>query len=685
MARIAATPADLAFGNTHAQLAQIVDQTSAAVFIKDLAGRLVFANPAFESITGLPLDQIVGRLDRDVFPATAAELQGNDRRVVQTGKAMDFEETIATADGPRTYLSHKFPLFDESGRVCAVCGIATDISERKRVEEALRAAALAVSTAEGASVFGELVRALATILRVDAAMIAVFVEGDQTRMRTLAARLDGNTLRNFEYPLAGSPCREVVGRDFRYVGSGVNREFPPGTLFAAKGMDSYAALPLTGVNGRPLGLIAAMDRQPMRDAALAEAMLKIFAVRAAAEIERTLGEAQLRQSQKMEALGHLTGGIAHDFNNLLTSIMGYVALAAERVTGAEPKLANYLDQATSSCLRARDLIQQMLTFSRGGRGDPQVIALAPRIGEALRLLRASLPATIAMCMELDDDAPPVLLDPVQLEQVLMNLVINARDAMRSSGELRVTLRPAAAAAVCTSCRTPFGGDWVELAVADTGPGIPLDVQERMFEPFFTTKDAGHGSGMGLSTVHGIVHRHGGHVLVDTAPGRGAAFRMLFPAAERKAMVSGETVREIVQRAALFGRIAVVDDEPAVADFMQELLARWGLAVTAFADGAAALRALEEGAAFDLVISDQTMPGMTGIAFAHAAHASNPGLPIVLYTGHADAIDAAELDRAGIRTLLAKPVDPQALLAVLREHLEESARVGDSAPRRAAQA
>jgi PAS domain S-box-containing protein len=670
----ATTPADLAFGNTHAQLAQIVDQTAAAVFIKDLAGRLIFANPAFESITGLPLDAIVGQLDRDVFPSTAAELHGNDRRVAETGQAMDFEETIATAHGLRTYLSHKFPLLDESGRVCAVCGIATDISARKRVEEALRAAALAVSTVEGVGVFGELVRSLATILRVDAAMIAVFVDGDSTRMRTLAARLDGNTLRNFEYPLAGSPCRDVVGRDFRCVGSGVNREFPPGTLFAAKGMDSYAALPLTGVNGRPLGLIAAMDRQPMRDAALAEAMLKIFAVRAAAEIERTLGEAQLRQSQKMEAIGHLTGGIAHDFNNLLTSIMGYVALAAERVTGADPKLATYLDQATASCLRARDLIQQMLTFSRGGRGDPQVIALAPRIGEALRLLRASLPATVAMRMELDDDAPPVLLDPVQLEQVLMNLVINARDAMQSSGELRVTLRRVAAAAVCTSCRTPFGGEWVELAVADTGPGIPIGVQERMFEPFFTTKDAGHGSGMGLSTVHGIVHRHGGHVIVDTAPGRGAAFRMLFPAAEREATAAGEKARETV-RATLSGRVAIVDDEPAVAEFMQELLGRWGLAVTGFADGATALRALEGGTAFDIVITDQTMPGMTGIAFAQAVHAQNPRLPIVLYTGHVDALASTELDRAGVRALLSKPIDAHALLEVLRGHLPVAPAAG----------
>jgi PAS domain S-box-containing protein len=623
MARIAATPADLAFGNTHAQLAQIVDQTAAAVFVKDLAGRLIFANPAFESITGLPLDAIIGRLDRDVFPSTAAQLHGNDRRVVETGQAMDFEETIATADGLRTYLSHKFPLFDESGEACAVCGIATDISERKRVEEALRAAALAVSTHESASVFAELVRSLATILRVDAAMIAVFVDGDSTRMRTLAARLDGNALRNFEYPLAGSPCREVIGRDFRYVGSGVNREFPPGTLFSAKGMDSYAALPLTGVNGRPLGLIAAMDRAPMRDAALAEAMLKIFAVRAAAEIERTLGEAQLRQSQKMEAIGHLTGGIAHDFNNLLTSIMGYVALAAERVTGADPKLATYLDQATASCLRARDLIQQMLTFSRGGRGDPQVIALAPRIGEALRLLRASLPATVAMRMDLDDDAPPVLLDPVQLEQVLMNLVINARDAMRSSGELRVTLRKAAAAAACTSCRTPFGGEWVELVVADTGPGIPPDVQERMFEPFFTTKDTGNG--LGLAAVLGIVRAHGGGLRVVSAPGEGTRMQVLWPAAVT-APLQAVSVPSASQT------VLVIDDEDLVRDVVARMVEELGYATVTARDGKDGLAMLEQHQV-DAVLVDLSLPQMSGADVVAAMRARRPDLPLIVCSGY----------------------------------------------------
>jgi PAS domain S-box-containing protein len=570
-------------------------------------------------------------------------------------------------------------------------------------------------------------------------------------------------------------------------------------MFSAKGMDSYAALPLTDSGGRSLGLIAAMDREPMRDAALAEAMLKIFAVRAAAEIERAasenalraseasyraifeasedaifvhdfhtgafvdanpracrtygysvdefraltiddisagvppytaadaarhierakagesvmfewhrrnrdgslhwdevylkvaeiagnrrilaftreitarkIAEAQLRQAQKMEAIGHLTGGIAHDFNNLLTSIMGYVALAAERSPNEDPKLATYLEQASASCVRARDLIQQMLTFSRGGHSEPRLLALAPLVRESIKLLRASFPATVAIAVELDEDAPPVLLDPVQLEQVLMNLAINARDAMRSSGDIRVTLHRAGAAAICTSCRGSVGGEYVELAVADTGPGIPADVQERMFEPFFTTKDVGRGSGMGLSTVHGIVHRHGGHVVVATAPGKGATFRVLLPAVNAALAGADASPRPRPDRpfphAALTGQVAIVDDETPVAAFMHDLLAEWGLTVTAFADAPSALREIAAGARFDVIISDQTMPGMTGLEFARAARARRPDVPIVLYTGYGEGLTNADLERVGVVALLRKPIEEPELLATLRKHL-----------------
>jgi PAS domain S-box-containing protein len=934
MTSFASSPVEFATLDALALLQQIADHTLAAIFVKDLDGRYLFVNREFERLKGIPPEAIVGRHDGELFPSHAGALRHNDLRVIEERRAIDFEETVETEQGRRIYLSHKFPLFDAAGHAYAVCGIATDITHRKRSEDALRAAALAVSSAEGEQVFGELARYLAEVLDVDVAVIAVFVDGDRTRMRTLAARLDGKPLKNFEYLLEGSPCRAVAGRAFRFVGAGVNPEFPPGTLFAVQGMDSYAALPLNDSAGQPLGLIAAMDRSPMHDPALAEAMLKIFAVRAVAEIERmhaqtalraseasyraifeasedaifvldwdtgafvdanpkacgTCGysvdefrklsaadvssglppyttadalrwidsaksgepvsfewhrrnrdgtlhwdevcltaariagtprvlaftreitarkaaedalrasaeqyrtvfnasadalvlwnsafqrvdvnpayermfgytrdevlsgarardlpmeyrrghedivartlagehcheeietvrrdgerlaievrtipiqhrgephvlamirdlterrrveadrarlEAQLRQAQKMEAIGHLTGGIAHDFNNLLTSIVGYVTLAAERTAGGDPKVGTYLEQAGRSCGRARDLIQQMLTFSRGRRGEPRALALAPVVRESIKLLRSSFPATVNLHMELDDDASPVLVDPVQLEQILMNLAINARDATRSTGEIRIVVRDSdLTKCACASCHGAVDGDWVELAVTDTGTGIPPEVQERMFEPFFTTKEVGRGSGMGLSTVHGIVHEHRGHVLVESALGAGATFRVLLPALQVREYSATQphptSEDNPLPRASLAGRVAVVDDELSVVRFMQDLLGHWGVSVTAFAHGREALGALAAGDAFDLMITDQTMPGMTGLEFARAARALRPALKIVLYTGYGDGIGPTDVERAGVVALLHKPIDPSKLLALLSEHLEQAA-------------
>jgi len=378
----------------------------------------------------------------------------------------------------------------------------------------------------------------------------------------------------------------------------------------------------------------------------------------------------------MEAIGHLTGGIAHDFNNLLTSIRGYVALAAERASGRDDKLATYLERASLSCARARDLIQQMLTFSRVRRGEPQTLALAPLVRDAVKLLRSSFPTTVNLHTELDDGAAPVLVDAVQLEQVLMNLAINARDAIHSSGDVTIAVRDTpAVAAVCASCRANVKGDFVELTVTDGGSGIPLHVQERMFEPFFTTKEVGQGSGMGLSTVHGIVHEHGGHLIVESTPGHGATFRVLLPASVAQGAPSARPILahadDPLPRAALHGRVAVIDDERSVASFMQDLLKRWGLTVAPFAHARDALNALTAEDAFDLVITDQTMPGMTGLEFARAARTLRPRLRVVLYTGYSEGITSSDLERAGVVALVRKPIEPSELLSVLTKELQQA--------------
>ena len=417
-----------------------------------------------------------------------------------------------------------------------------------------------------------------------------------------------------------------------------------------------------------------------RGATHAITVARDITARAAAEADRARLEEQLRQAQKMEAIGHLAGGIAHDFNNILTGILGYVVLAAgHREVAANEKLRRYLELAQASGLRARDLIQQLLTFARGRRGDRSAISLPALVSEAHDLVRSAMPSTLELRMTIEE-VPKVVADTVQIEQVLLNLCINARDALNGTGTVDIAVRPVVAVdRTCASCGKPVAGSFVELAIGDNGPGMPRDVLDRIFEPFYTTKDVGKGSGMGLAVVHGIVHEHGGHVVVDTFPGGGTVFRILLPPAEalEAAPECADAVRTVspAARPRLRGRVLVVDDEPSVAAFMRELLDSWGLEASVAGEPEAALSTLRvdvEG--YDLVITDQTMPRMSGLQLAREIRRLPEAPPVVLYTGYAEAVDPAELSAAGVKGLVRKPLVPAELHAVIVGYLE-----GDDSP------
>jgi DNA-binding transcriptional LysR family regulator len=385
----------------------------------------------------------------------------------------------------------------------------------------------------------------------------------------------------------------------------------------------------------------------------------------------------LRQAQKMEALGQLAGGIAHDFNNHLASIMGHLTLAADRAeTFEDPKLERWLEEAQRSSERARDLIRQMLTFGRGRLGDPRILALPALVRDTASLLRASLPATVELHAGIDDAVAPVRADPVQIEQVVMNLAINARDAIGAHGAIRLALRGAEGEGQCASCGTRMAGNYVEICVADDGPGIAPEVAARMFEPFFTTKGVGKGTGMGLATVHALVHEHGGHLRVESAPGAGAAFRVLLPAAAAALAQEAPPPPAPPQRAGrlapLNGHVLLVDDDVAVLEFMRELVERWGLVSTAVADPLQARDLVaREPYRFDVVVTDQTMPRLSGMDLARAIATMRPDLPVLVCSGYGSEIPASALADAGIRGVLEKPVDPVQLHRRLEACLDMS--------------
>jgi PAS domain S-box-containing protein len=404
--------------------------------------------------------------------------------------------------------------------------------------------------------------------------------------------------------------------------------------------------------------------------------LRDISARREAERQHAELEAQLRQAQKMEAIGQLTGGIAHDFNNILTSVIGYLVLATERAEGLDDaRLTHQLGQAHIAAQRARDLIAQMLTFARrGGRGGCERVpqALPPLLRQSLSLLRSTLPSSIELNVRIPMRLPQVSVDPVQIEQVLFNLCINARDAMSGAGRLGVELAERPLRATCASCRQPLEGRWIELAVSDDGAGLTSEARDRIFEPFFTTKEVGRGSGMGLAMVHGIVHDHGGHVVVESTPGEGSAFRVLLPIADVAANAGATAAGAGARRApgsSLRGRLLLVEDQPMVGVFMSGLLTGWGLDVTLCRDPIAARdRFADDPAGFDIVLTDQTMPHLTGVQLAERLFALRPGLPVLLYTGYDEGMDEAELKRRGLRAVLRKPIEPEMLQQALRECL-----------------
>ena len=378
-------------------------------------------------------------------------------------------------------------------------------------------------------------------------------------------------------------------------------------------------------------------------------------------------EAQLRQSQKLEAIGTLASGIAHDFNNLLSAILGNVELAVHDTEPASPARTS-LGEIRKAGLRARDLIRRIVAFARPQEANTRPLQLAAIVEEALQLVRVTLPATVKVKADLHIEAPPVMVDSAQIEQVVFNLCANAYQAMPNHvGRIDVSLSvrdvDATAAAPDAALRA---GRYVCLHVADTGVGMSPETVHRIFEPFFTTKPSGEGSGLGLSIVHGIVRAHGGVINVESAPGRGTSFHVFLPADTRAQAPepAPEPVAMQCERGA-DQHILYIDDEEALVFLMQRLLERRGYQVSGFTDPAAAMEVfMADDARFDLVITDQSMPGRSGTDLARQMLAARPGTRIVLVSGYLrpEQIEAAK--SIGIQEVVLKPNTVDELVATV---------------------
>jgi signal transduction histidine kinase/CheY-like chemotaxis protein len=433
--------------------------------------------------------------------------------------------------------------------------------------------------------------------------------------------------------------------------------------------------------GRPLPVEVSVscERQPRGD------VITIFArdltARNKAEEQRSALESQLRQSQKMQAMGTMAGGIAHDFNNILSAILGNVELAKQDLAAGGGATGVSLAEIDKAGRRARDLVRQILTFSRNDPPKRAPVQLADVVHETVRLLKTSLPPAITIELALDPAVPAVLADTTQVEQALLNLCTNAMQAMGSQrGSIQITLaskRPDAAQ--CERLGLLLLGHYAVLTVTDSGEGMEPEVLQRIFEPFFTTKQVGQGTGLGLAVVHGIMRSHLGTVDVVSAPDQGSSFSLYFPLTPLNAQTDAVAEAPPAAPAAQTPtgqHVMYVDDDQALVFLVRRVLSRQGYRVSAFHDPHAAEAALrEQPQAYDLLVTDYNMPGYSGLDLLRQAKAIRADLPVALASGYVTADIELGALQAGASALIHKPNDVSEFCDVVQRLLQEPSRHG----------
>ena len=390
----------------------------------------------------------------------------------------------------------------------------------------------------------------------------------------------------------------------------------------------------------------------------------------AAQEEREQLKTQLIQAQKMEAIGTLAGGIAHDFNNILGAIIGYAEMALYDTQKDSMEHYN-IDQVLRAGHRAKDLVKQILAFSRKSEQDKNVISLAPVINETLKLLRASLPTTIEIKQNIEPNLDAIFADPTQMHQVVMNLCTNSAHAMRDTGGILTVELTNVDLRIKETAQYPDlnPGPYVKLSISDTGHGMDSTTMDRIFDPYFTTKDLDKGTGMGLAVVHGIIKGHSGGIQVQSKPGKGARFDILFP------IMGKQTPSETEELKALptgNEHILLIDDEETLIDLGKNMLRKLGYSVETRTSPLEALEIFRaEPHKFDLVISDMTMPGMTGDILASEVMNIHPDTPVIICTGYSERIDEQRATNLGIKGLMMKPFTIRRLSKTIRDVLDQN--------------
>jgi PAS domain S-box-containing protein len=636
-----------------ARLASIIQSSHSAVIGKNLDLVVTSWNPAAERLYGYTAEEMIGRPIEKLFPTGDRE---RELRVMSAARRGEWVEEYQTRrvrkDGTIIdVLLTLSPIVDGTGKTVGISGIARDVTERERAEARTRSVLEAAPDA----------------------MVCVDPEGR-------IVLVNAQTERLFGYPreeLIGQPVEILVPEDARvkhtayrhtYMGDPKPRPMGAGMEFTARRRDGTtfpAEISLSAIDADEGILITAAVRDVSERV---EAQAERDRLRSQAERDRL--ERQLQQSQRLESLGQLAGGVAHDFNNLLGVISSYAAFAAEEVEAKAPHdgwqtIHSDIEQVQRAADRAADLTHQLLSFARREVVQPRVLNLNDTVSSVQQLLQRTLGEHIELVTRLSSDLHDVLADPGQIEQVLINLAVNSRDAMPGGGHLAIETANTDVDEAYAAGRiglTP--GRYVTVKVSDTGAGMPAEVIDRAFEPFFTTKPKGEGSGLGLATVYGIITQAGGSVRIYSEPGLGTSVLLLLPVTDRLPLPdehrpakpeggSGETV-------------LIVEDEAALREVTRRMLARNSYSVLVAANGQ---EAIEVAAAcqerIDVLLTDVVMPGMQGKEVAERVSAIQPGVRVLFMSGYTQGLLGTQgILESGVN-LIEKPFSEASLLTKLR--------------------
>ena len=617
----------------------------------DDKGLIVEANLTSATLLGVPRSVLAAQpFSRFITADSADSFYLRNRELLLTGKPQAFELRLSRKGGApfAAWIEASVGVADSGAVVCHI--IITDITERKLIEGRLLIKKNLLHTAGTMALVGGWIVKLPHNELLWSDEMCVILEFPLDGVPTLAEAL----------ALYPPVSREIISKAMNSC--------------AQEGIPFDCELEIFTAKRRRIHVRAI--GQAVRDAedkiTGIEGAFQDISERKKAEQARTSLEAQLRESQKMEAIGTLAGGIAHDFNNILGAILGNVELARQDAAANWQALVS-LDEIQKAGHRARDLVQQILSFSRRQPTSRRPLVLAPVVEESVRLLRAALHGAVQINYRCGDDTPSVMADPTQVQQVLLNLGTNAAQAMAGrTGGIDIVVEGIIldATATATATRQELNlrpGRYARIVVSDAGHGMDEPTQRRIFEPFFTTKPVGKGTGLGLSVVHGIMQAHDGAIIVHSKPGRGSRFELYFPRADEALAALPATGNAAATGEGRGLHVLYIDDDEAQVYMLKRMLERWGYRVSAYLEQREALSTLLAGnIRFDLVVTDFNMPGISGLEVARAVRDAQPDLPVIVVSGYVTDALRAEAAAAGASQLISKAHEVEELRDALQQ-------------------